>query len=402
MGGLERDGRGRLRDRRRGCARAEARGERREEAPETAREDGLEHLLVADAGRAQLGHPGRVDRCRVAGERSGELEERRIARRSSRERNRAVRRSGDLEDLHSGFLRQRARRDDEDVRQGRVGSECARQPGKALEQQRHESELLPERLEGREGVGTGGLGQRAHGGFRVRKSYHRDALGNLRPGARHRRAMMVLEARAAAAEIPEAGPARGLAAALRAHWPEYLMESALLGLFMVAACGFTALLEHPGSPVRQALGDGFLRRGLMGLAMGADGRRDHLLAVGQALGSAHQSGHHADVPAARKRVEPADALFYAIAQCAGAVLGVVAASLALVRRRPAPVGALCRDGARRAGRGRRVSVRGRHHVSADDGRPRRVQRPAVEPLHGTAPRASASRSSSRSRRRSRA
>ncbi len=118
---------------------------------------------------------------------------------------------------------------------------------------------------------------------------------------------MVLEARAAAAELPEARPARGLAAALRAHWPEYLMEGALLGLFMVSACGFTALLEHPGSPVRQALANEFLRRGLMGLAMGADGGRDHLLALGPALGRAHESGGHADVLPAEE-VEPADAL----------------------------------------------------------------------------------------------
>ena len=30
--------------------------------------------------------------------------------------------------------------------------------------------------------------------------------------------------------------------ALGAHWPEYLMEAAGLGIFMVSACMFTALL----------------------------------------------------------------------------------------------------------------------------------------------------------------
>ena len=113
--------------------------------------------------------------------------------------------------------------------------------------------------------------------------------------------MMALEARAAAAPIP-ARRSDSLAAVLRAHWPEYLIEGALLGIFMVAACGFATLLEHPASPARRALGDGFLRRGLMGLAMGAT---------------------------AVRKVAPADALFYAVAQCAGAVLGVALASLAL-------------------------------------------------------------------------
>ena len=65
---------------------------------------------------------------------------------------------------------------------------------------------------------------------------------------------------------PKAGV---LATALRAHWPEYLMEGALLGLFMMSACAFAVLLEHPGSAVHAALPDAFVRRALMGLAMGA-------------------------------------------------------------------------------------------------------------------------------------
>ncbi|TAK91416.1 MAG: aquaporin family protein, partial [Verrucomicrobia bacterium] len=37
--------------------------------------------------------------------------------------------------------------------------------------------------------------------------------------------------------------------ALRKHWPEYLMEAACLGTFMISAGVFTALLEYPNSPV---------------------------------------------------------------------------------------------------------------------------------------------------------
>ena len=55
---------------------------------------------------------------------------------------------------------------------------------------------------------------------------------------------------------------------LRRHWPEYLFEGALLGVFMISACAFTALLEHPASSVRQAISNGDVRRALIGLAMG--------------------------------------------------------------------------------------------------------------------------------------
>ena len=53
------------------------------------------------------------------------------------------------------------------------------------------------------------------------------------------------------------------------HWPEYLMEGALLGLFMISACVFTALLEYPGSPAHRALPSPLFRRALVGIAMGA-------------------------------------------------------------------------------------------------------------------------------------
>src|SRR6516162_4081972 len=56
--------------------------------------------------------------------------------------------------------------------------------------------------------------------------------------------------------------------ALRTHWPEYLMEAAGLGLFMVSAGLFGTLLEYPQSPVHRAIADPFLRRTLMGVAMG--------------------------------------------------------------------------------------------------------------------------------------
>ena len=55
---------------------------------------------------------------------------------------------------------------------------------------------------------------------------------------------------------------------LRHHWPEYLMEAAGLGLFMISAGAVTTLFEYPGSPINHWIGSAFVRRSLIGLAMG--------------------------------------------------------------------------------------------------------------------------------------
>ena len=116
--------------------------------------------------------------------------------------------------------------------------------------------------------------------------------------------------------------------ALKRHWPEYLMEAAGLGTFMVSACLFTAILEYPGSPVRQAIGDPFVRRILIGLAMG-------LTAIGLIYSPwGKQSGAHLN-PAVTltffwlKKVKPWDALFYVLAQFAGGIVGVLLMSTVL-------------------------------------------------------------------------
>ena len=68
-------------------------------------------------------------------------------------------------------------------------------------------------------------------------------------------------------ETPVSKPDK-LRQALQSHWPEYLMEALGLGLFMLSACAFGALLEHPSSPLQQAIESPALRRALMGVAMG--------------------------------------------------------------------------------------------------------------------------------------
>ena len=114
---------------------------------------------------------------------------------------------------------------------------------------------------------------------------------------------------------------RGAFAAVRQHAAEYAIEGALLGLFMVSACGFGALLEHPFSPVYRALPNADLRRFLMGGAMG-------LTAIALIYSPwGNQSGAHMN-PATTLtffrlgRVPGWDALFYVLAQIAGATLGV--------------------------------------------------------------------------------
>lgn len=116
--------------------------------------------------------------------------------------------------------------------------------------------------------------------------------------------------------------------ALRRHWPEYLMEGAGLGVFMLSACAFGALLWHPASPATRLVDDGVGRRALMGLAMG-------LTAVGIVFSPwGKQSGAHLN-PAVTLtflrlgKVKPWDALFYVAAQFGGGLLGVLVARLLL-------------------------------------------------------------------------
>ena len=115
---------------------------------------------------------------------------------------------------------------------------------------------------------------------------------------------------------------------LKRHWPEYLMEAAGLGIFMVSACVFVVILEHPASPIREAISDPLLRRILMGIAMG-------LTAVGIIHSPwGKQSGAHINPSVTLTffrlgKVKLWDAFFYIAAQFAGAIAGVFVAGAAL-------------------------------------------------------------------------
>ena len=133
---------------------------------------------------------------------------------------------------------------------------------------------------------------------------------------------------AGTAASPKPSTFRLAAVTFAKHWPEYAMEAAELGIFMISACVFTVLLQHPASPVRTLLPDPFLRRALTGLAMAATA----IALIFSPWGK--QSGAHFNPSVTLtflrlKKIQPWDALFYVLAQFTGGVLGVLVAALLL-------------------------------------------------------------------------
>jgi aquaporin Z len=118
----------------------------------------------------------------------------------------------------------------------------------------------------------------------------------------------------------------GVLGALAGHWPEYSMEAFGLGLFMFSACAFGVLLDHPWSPVRQAVPDATFRRVLFGSAMGATA----ILNIYSPWGK--RSGAHLN-PATTLtfwrlgKVAGPDALFYSLSQFIGGIAGVIGGQL---------------------------------------------------------------------------
>lgn len=109
--------------------------------------------------------------------------------------------------------------------------------------------------------------------------------------------------------------------ALRQNWKIYLIEAWALGMFMVSACFFTILLEHPMSSLHQIISDKMARHVLSGIAMGVTA----ILLIYSPWGK--RSGAHMN-PAITmanlqmERITKENAAWYIIAQFAGGATAV--------------------------------------------------------------------------------
>ncbi len=108
----------------------------------------------------------------------------------------------------------------------------------------------------------------------------------------------------------------------RGHLPEYLIEGALLGLFMVSACGVTIALEHPDAVVHRAIADPTLRRVLIGAAMGLTAMALIYSPWGRRSG-AHMNPSLTLTFLRLGKVRAGDAAGYVAAQFAGGIAGVL-------------------------------------------------------------------------------
>ena len=125
-------------------------------------------------------------------------------------------------------------------------------------------------------------------------------------------------------------PELGFVGSVQRHWPEYSMEAAGLGVFMISACVFGALYEFPGSPVHQAIKWQLARRLLMGLSMGLTA----IAIIYSPWGK--QSGAHINPSVTLTflrlgKIRHWDAILYIFSQFTGAALGVAVIAIFLGR-----------------------------------------------------------------------
>jgi len=112
------------------------------------------------------------------------------------------------------------------------------------------------------------------------------------------------------------------------RWPEYGIEAALLGAFMMSACVVTVLFQFPSSSIRETIPSAFMRRCLTGLAMG-------LTAIGLIYSPwGQRSGAHINPSVTLTfyrlgKIKVCDAALYILAQFVGGLSGVLIAGCIL-------------------------------------------------------------------------
>jgi aquaporin Z len=109
---------------------------------------------------------------------------------------------------------------------------------------------------------------------------------------------------------------------LKQNYKIYLIEAWALGMFMISAALFTILIEHPSLPIRGMIPSGFMRRILIGSAMGLTA----IFLIYSKWGK--RSGAHIN-PAVTlaqfslDRITKNDTIWYIIFQFIGGVLGIL-------------------------------------------------------------------------------
>jgi aquaporin Z len=127
---------------------------------------------------------------------------------------------------------------------------------------------------------------------------------------------------------PGTGPVERTHASVVLHWPEYAMEGALLGLFMISACVFTVIFGLPGSPIHEVISSAVARRMLTGVAVGLTAIALIYSPWGQRSG-AHFNPSVTLTFLRLRKITITDASFYFLFQFAGAAIGVCVAAIIL-------------------------------------------------------------------------
>jgi len=110
------------------------------------------------------------------------------------------------------------------------------------------------------------------------------------------------------------------------HWPEFLIEAILLGLFMISACASTILLQSTAALGFKAIANPFFRRFVTGIAMGLTAIALIYSPIGRRSG-AHFNPAVTLTYLRLGKIGGVDAVCYIVAQFLGGIAGVTMVKL---------------------------------------------------------------------------